>query len=313
MLCATPARAGEALPNVPSRAAVDLMDRVPAWSGTIVLGAGWLLYVGPLGATTLHRHHAIQVMVARGGSIGLWNGHGRGIETSAALIPADAAHATPAAAASAFLLYVEPDSAIGRLLGSGEPSDRVADWQRQGAPWSALARRPVPATALDACRLAQAMVAAALGAAPPAPPMTRHPKVSRAIELLPTLLARGERVRVADVAAVVGLSESRLSHAFNRDAAMSVPAYLRWLRLRLVADALCSGQTLTQAAHAAGFSDSAHLSRVFKAGFGVRPSELLAGIRWQVSPLPLTDSFKPDDCSPCDPSGQHERQDTPPT
>ncbi len=283
-----------------------------SWTGTVVLGAGWLLYAGPLGATALHRHHAIQVMVARGGSIGLCDGRGGFVETGVALVPADAVHATPTAAASAFLLYVEPDSAIGRRLGSSAPNDRVADWQRQGAPWSVLARRPGPRTAADAHRLAQAMVAAALGATPAAPPTKRHPAVSQAIELLPALLARGERVRVADVAAAVGLSESRLSHAFNRDASMSVPAYLRWLRLRLVADALRSGQTLTQAAHAAGFSDSAHLSRVFKAGFGVRPSEL-AGVRWQVSPMPMTDPFKPGAPGSCDPAGQHEPDNTPPS
>lgn len=70
--------------------------------------------------------------------------------------------------------------------------------------------------------------------------------------------------------------------------------YVRWLRLRRVAGGLRQGESLTASAHAAGFSDSAHLSRVFRSTFGVRPSEIAAAVQWHVGPIDkATDPFKP--------------------
>jgi AraC-like DNA-binding protein len=42
-----------------------------------------------------------------------------------------------------------------------------------------------------------------------------------------------------------------------------------------VAEEVAGGETLTGAAAAAGFSDSAHLSRTFRRAFGLPPSALL--------------------------------------
>ncbi|WP_232318998.1 MULTISPECIES: helix-turn-helix domain-containing protein [unclassified Rhodococcus (in: high G+C Gram-positive bacteria)] len=46
------------------------------------------------------------------------------------------------------------------------------------------------------------------------------------------------------------------------------------VRLRRAAEHVAGGTNLTQAAVGAGFSDSAHLSRAFKANFGLNPSVL---------------------------------------
>ncbi|SFK94660.1 AraC-type DNA-binding protein [Mesorhizobium albiziae] len=82
-----------------------------------------------------------------------------------------------------------------------------------------------------------------------------------------------ETIRLSDLAALVGLSESYFSHAFK--AATGVPPH-RWhtqARIRHVQRMLSSpGAVLTEVAAAAGFSDQAHLSRVFKATVGVTPS-----------------------------------------
>jgi len=83
------------------------------------------------------------------------------------------------------------------------------------------------------------------------------------------------------------MSPRHLSRLFNRDVGLSMPAYIRWLRLRWVTEALAEGSTLTQAAHAAGFSDSAHLSRVFRASFGMAPSRILRDTMLYSCDLPL--------------------------
>ena len=54
------------------------------------------------------------------------------------------------------------------------------------------------------------------------------------------------------------------------------------MRLERAAGELAHGRTLTEAAHAAGFADSAHLSRVFRRMFGIAPSDVTAVARWHV-------------------------------
>jgi len=81
-------------------------------------------------------------------------------------------------------------------------------------------------------------------------------------------------VRVEDAAEAVGLSSSRFMHWFAEASGLTFRAYIRWLRLQRAVRTLSDGSTLTEAAHLAGFADSAHLTRTFVATFGVRPAPL---------------------------------------
>ena len=76
------------------------------------------------------------------------------------------------------------------------------------------------------------------------------------------------------VASAAGVSESWLSHHFGDRVGVPIRRYVLWRRLRLAIKAALDGDSLTDAAHAAGFSDSAHLTRTFRETFGVAPSFL---------------------------------------
>ena len=54
----------------------------------------------------------------------------------------------------------------------------------------------------------------------------------------------------------------------------SFRAYLLWLRINLAIRAVMAGASWTEAAHEAGFSDSAHLTRTHKRMFGIEPTAI---------------------------------------
>jgi AraC-like DNA-binding protein len=78
----------------------------------------------------------------------------------------------------------------------------------------------------------------------------------------------------ADLARHAGLSEGRLLHLFSEEVGVPLRRYILWLRLRQVVYGWALSRSLTRAAHAAGFADSAHLSRTFRSMYGIRPSDV---------------------------------------
>ena len=60
-------------------------------------------------------------------------------------------------------------------------------------------------------------------------------------------------------------------HLFAQHTGTSLRSYALWAKLRRALREALSGASLTTAAHAAGFADSAHLSHSFKAMFGLPP------------------------------------------
>lgn len=97
-----------------------------------------------------------------------------------------------------------------------------------------------------------------------------HPSLRRAVEILPDLLAGP--VKITDVACAVSLSPDRLGRLFAREFGLSFPAYVRWLRLIRAFEVARAGASLTDAANAAGFTDSSHANRAFHEMFGLGPA-----------------------------------------
>jgi AraC-like DNA-binding protein len=76
-------------------------------------------------------------------------------------------------------------------------------------------------------------------------------------------------------AGIACLSESRFSHLFVDQIGLPFRTYVLWRRLSSAVDRMASGASLTNAAHEAGFADSAHFSRTFLRMFGIPASVLL--------------------------------------
>ena len=94
-----------------------------------------------------------------------------------------------------------------------------------------------------------------------APPVARPDgRVVRALEAIEESVGRSPTL--ARVAQEVHLSPSRLRHLLVEQTGAGFRAHVRWRRLLCVWTLVRAGASLTEAAHAAGFSDSAHLSKV---------------------------------------------------
>jgi len=79
-------------------------------------------------------------------------------------------------------------------------------------------------------------------------------------------------ISLEEIAAEIGVSYDRASHLFTRAVGLPFRSYRLWYKLRQSGQLLKAGETLTMAAHVAGFADSAHLCRTYQKLFGYPPS-----------------------------------------
>jgi len=95
------------------------------------------------------------------------------------------------------------------------------------------------------------------------------------------LIARrfAEKLRLADVAAAVGVHPAHLARAFRRRYGVSVGERVRALRLEWARDEVARGTALATVAAQAGFTDQSHFTKAFTRAFGAPPSDFRRRLR----------------------------------
>lgn len=252
------------------------MSKATASSGRIYFWPGGSLWIGQgRGHTQWHAHHAHQLTLAPEGSFRFRTDEAGAWESfEGALVPSHCPHQFEVDGIQMVHLFVEPESRAGRALTRRFGGTAVAQLP-------ATESRTVARTLFQAFRATPArepMVDAALKAvaelcgATTEPDKALDPRLARALEYI------GAHVRhpitLGDVASAVALSESRFRHLFVAETGSSFRAYLLWLRINLAIEAVMAGASWTDAAHEAGFADSAHLTRTHKRVFGIEPSAI---------------------------------------
>jgi AraC-like DNA-binding protein len=228
------------------------------WDGTLFLDDFMVVYLGPGGPADEHAHPAVQVAIAYDAPLTVALGD-RTLHGPVAIVPSAVPHRLDTRARQLAVVFVDHVSAAGRALDARARG--VGEATAPGAP----PPRP-PADVADVARFA----AEALGALPTPAPLSAP--VAAALAYVDATL--DARPNLTDAAAAAHLSPSRLTHVFTREVGLPVKRYVLWRRLRRVVEEVAGGATLTWAAAAAGFSDSAHLSRTFHRAFGLPPSAL---------------------------------------
>lgn len=112
------------------------------------------------------------------------------------------------------------------------------------------------------------------------PGFTCDPRIVRAVELIKADVSCNQSIDY--LAERVGLSVPRLTQLFRQKIGIPIRRYRQWHRLFVTCVGVARGMNLTDAAVAAGFTDSAHFSHTFRSIIGMAPTTVLAqprGIR----------------------------------
>jgi AraC-like DNA-binding protein len=105
-------------------------------------------------------------------------------------------------------------------------------------------------------------------AAVPIPMNSQVDKVTRHVKLH----IRNTKFRFKELADMLSLSESRLSHLFKQETGIPFRKYVLWTRLKTAVEAVQDGNSITQASYISGFADSSHFYKVYTEMFGLKPS-----------------------------------------
>ncbi|OKH62105.1 AraC family transcriptional regulator [Mycobacterium sp. SWH-M5] len=244
------------------------------WRGTALLRPGVLAFSGSIGPTGHHAHHAVQVMTGAT-PLTVIDGHGVPHSGATIAVPADAGHRIAVGADDGVVIFLEPETAAGQAAHRRSATSGWVTADVLGMP----GHRPLSDVVADFVRRRTPS-----GPAAPVEPSERHHAVESALRLLPEMVAQGP-VSGTALAAEVGVSVSRLTHLFSEQVGLPLRRYVLWSRLRVAIVNVQNGADLTGAAHAAGFSDSAHLTRTTRTMFGLPPSILSRHVRWDLAGL----------------------------
>ena len=200
------------------------------WRGRILLDETAGIFVGNGGETPVHSHHAFKIVVTLDGDVSVESRVRGRLRGRVALVRPNEPHSMHARDSRVALVYVEPQSSLGRCL-SWQERERAGHWLQADA--DAILER-LGGAAPDGLPPAGELLA---NVARDSRPVVLDPRVRRTIERID-----GEVVAsVSALAGNLGLSPGRLSHLFAEALGISVVRYRRWRRLRWAMQTLASG------------------------------------------------------------------------
>lgn len=215
-------------------------------------GAGRTLFVGALHQLPRHRFAANAVLVGLDDAFELAT-EGRRARHAAAFVRAWQWHALDFHGGRAAVLFLEPGAQV-----QGGVDARAVRRSIDGA----LAARD-PGLWAERFRSALGLDVR---------PMQVEARLASAARFLSA--PAESRASAVELARRLGMSTSHIEHRFRAQVGVPMGAYRAWYRMQAATSLALLGRNLTEVAHATGFCDSAHFSRLFHRMFGLPPSQV---------------------------------------
>jgi len=240
--------------------ALDARHGTAPWpSAMIVCGPGF--------RAAPHRHHSVQLLMTLRGSLLVRSGREKTWRNCGAVwVRPDATHEMDARGSTLLIGFINAESDLGAAIAERIDGDIACVPRRQVARWRAVLG-PTPTEAGAERWLTRLFLRRRRDVA-------IHPGVQRVLSYLQQPRPVADKLSLNTLASIAGLSPSRFMHAFTESVRVPVRPYILWLRLQRAACDLMGGASVTSAAHRAGFSDAAHLTRTFRRMLGATPSQL---------------------------------------
>jgi AraC-like DNA-binding protein len=255
-------------------------------TANISLSPGVLIAYGSAFDASLHKHHVIQIIWPTGKSSCKLAGHEI---HSAVIINSQVQHQLTMEAG--WVVLIEPQSDIGQKISerlknnNDEQSAPNLDYLMLPEAIAIQAKAPsqlVESTRHFTSDLAPLLTALCLdSAATSQSAVLSDQRIQALLDDLDSCFdsdcLKPSHWSAAEVASKLALSESRFLHLFREQMAIAWRPYLLWRRMICAISAIIQGHSATDAAYIAGVTDSSHLSRTFRAHFGmsIRDSLLL--------------------------------------
>ena len=262
-----------------SRVTVGWEPLVYFWEG------GWIGVGEARGTVPPHAHHAVQISIGLNGPVRIRHGEEEWIDVQAGVVLPDVVHAFDAMGSATAIIFVDPESFEGQWLSdsSAVPIRSVErERLRDHLPALTTFREDRP-DALVAARMITGIVRSLCVG--PSPLSRMDPRISRALDVIRQKDAR--TVPLEEAARTVFLSPSRFAHLFRDEVGLPFRRYMLWRKLNRAMAEFGRGSNLTDSAHAAGFSDSAHLTHTWHQMFGMSPSIMMGKARFYEIPAPF--------------------------
>lgn len=234
--------------------------------GALVWPAAMIVW-GPGFTTAGHRHHCVQLVMAMHGTLLIrGRSNDQWMRCGAALVRPDGPHEVDARDTTVLIGFVDSESELGAALNEHIEGGISCISETQVARWRvALGRMPTEA------RVERWVRTELLHRRRP---VRIHPGVRLVLRHLREELGISDDFSLRTLAGISGLSQSRFMHVFTECMGTPLRPYVLWLRLQRACCDLMGGATVTAAAHNAGFSDGAHLTRTFRRMLGMTPTDL---------------------------------------
>lgn len=238
---------------------------------------GMAFYFGREITTSVHKHHAIEIVLSIGKSFYIKGFANDPQESECCIISADFPHSFIGQNDYYLFIYLDPELSFARQLEDQLSISGNGLLHYKGQEIS-LARdqiiKRLESHNLDTPQL-DIIVTSLLNTLIEKPNQVRSidDRIQQAIELVRGSLM--EEIKLEKIASGIFLSPSRFAHLFKQQTGIPFRRYVLWFRIQAASKAVITGQNLTQAAYEGGFSDVAHFSRTFSEMFGIAPSEVL--------------------------------------